>query len=102
MRELANVIERVALLSDGIDGDGGDARRSPHRGPGPAPAASGAEERRAALEAEAEAERSRVLEALRAVTWNISRAAARLGIPRTTLRYRMEKLGLARDGIAAR
>ena len=75
-------------------GDGGDARAPLSTGP-VRPRPSGAEARRAAVEAEAEAERSRVLEALRAVTWNISRAAARLGIPRTTLRYRMEKLGLA-------
>ena len=94
VRELANVIERVALLSDGSTVTAGTLGLPSPRAR-PAPAASGAEERQAALEAEAEAERSRVLEALRAVAWNISRAAMRLGIPRTTLRYRMEKLGLA-------
>ncbi len=94
IRELANVLERVALLSDGTTVTARTlALPSPRTRSGPAP--SGAESRRAAVEAEAEAERSRVLEALQAVTWNVSRAAARLGIPRTTLRYRMEKLGLA-------
>jgi DNA-binding NtrC family response regulator len=94
VRELANVIERVALLSDATTVTAGTlALPSPRVRAGPA--LSGAEARREAVEAEAEAERSRVLEALQAVRWNVSRAAARLGIPRTTLRYRMEKLGLA-------
>ena len=41
-------------------------------------------------------ERARIEEALRAEGWNISRAAARLGLPRNTLRYRMERHGLTR------
>jgi DNA-binding NtrC family response regulator/tetratricopeptide (TPR) repeat protein len=93
VRELANVIERVALLSDGTTVTAGTlALPTPRTRSGPA--ASGSDERRAVVEAEAEAERARVLEALRAVKWNISRAAARLGIPRTSLRYRMDVLGL--------
>src|SRR5262249_60504498 len=44
------------------------------------------------------AEREHILEALRETDWNIARAAARLGIPRGTLRYRVEKLGLHRAG----
>ncbi|HEX7125268.1 MAG TPA: sigma-54 dependent transcriptional regulator, partial [Thermodesulfobacteriota bacterium] len=96
VRELANVMERVALLaeSDLVDADSlglpGAAAAVPRPPPG-----SIAEARRAAVEAAAEAERARILEALAATTWNLSRAAARLGLPRNTLRYRMERLGLA-------
>src|SRR6185503_16401038 len=39
-------------------------------------------------------ERARLLDALEATDWNLSRAAARLGLPRNTLRYRMDKQGL--------
>ena len=54
-----------------------------------------AEERRATRATDAEAERDRLPAALRAVKWNLSQAAAQLGIPRrNTLRYRMEKHGL--------
>ena len=93
MRELANLMERVARLADGIDVTaamlGLPTSRALH---GPVP--SVADERRAAAAAHAEAERARLLEVLRATSWNLSRAAARLGIPRNTLRYRMDKLGL--------
>jgi tetratricopeptide (TPR) repeat protein len=40
-------------------------------------------------------ERAHLEEALHQTQWNISRAAARLGIPRNTLRYRIEKHGLS-------
>ena len=46
-------------------------------------------------------ERARIEEALRAEGWNISRAAARLGLPRNTLRYRMERHGLIEGGEGA-
>ena len=46
-------------------------------------------------------ERARIEEALRADGWNISRAAARLGLPRNTLRYRMERHGLTESGEGA-
>ena len=39
-------------------------------------------------------EQERLLGALRDTNWNVSRAAARLGISRNTIRYRMEKYGL--------
>src|SRR5262249_34631864 len=38
--------------------------------------------------------RERLLEVLEQTNWNLSRAAARLGVPRNTLRYQLEKLGL--------
>jgi len=42
--------------------------------------------------------RARVEEALNAAHGNVSAAADRLGVPRSTLRYQLERLGLAPDG----
>src|SRR4029077_9340427 len=47
-------------------------------------------------------ERSHLEEALRATDWNVSHAAARLGIARNTLRYRMSKHGLTPPAQPAR
>jgi tetratricopeptide (TPR) repeat protein len=95
-------MERVALLSDAgvvqadalglAGGPAAAAKRASHAAGGRAP--SVAEERRALLDDEARAERERLHEALTETRWNIARAAARLGLPRNTLRYRMEKHGL--------
>ena len=41
-----------------------------------------------------EVERRHILEALRETRWNISRAASRLGVTRNILRYRLQKYGL--------
>ena len=87
VRELANVMERVALLADAeqvspaaLDLSRGSPRRAASAAPTPAstnssPRWSGAE----------------IEKALHAAGWNISRAAAHLGLPRNTLRYRMER-----------
>ncbi len=97
VRELANVIERVALLSEapqvtvealGLPEVGVEKSREIRR----------EELGRRRGEAGGSAERTRLLEALSETDWNLSRAAARLGIPRNTLRYRMEKHGLRRGG----
>jgi len=48
----------------------------------------------------AEASRQHILEVLRETKWVIGGyqgAAARLGLPRTTLVYRMQKLGISRE-----
>ena len=100
VRELANTMERVALLSDASMVTGALLGLSPACDLA-APGTSVAGERRATIEAGADAERARLLEALRTTRWNLSRAAARLGIPRNTLRYRMEKLGLSPRDIAS-
>jgi DNA-binding NtrC family response regulator/tetratricopeptide (TPR) repeat protein len=93
VRELANVMERVVLLSeeDDVTADGlglapavsaAPAARAPEQGPIPLG------------EVVSGVERDQLVEALDATGWNISRAAARLRVPRNTLRYRMEKHGL--------
>ena len=88
IRELANVMERVALLSDtGQVSAAVLALSSEPRVATPAVRAEGVDEQTAALE------RARIDEALHAEGWNISRTAARLGLARNTLRYRMERHG---------
>jgi len=93
IRELSNVIERVALLSDQPQvtaemlGLSPPAQRDA-RAPAPV------EEAIPLKGVVQSVERERLLEALRQTDWNVSRAAARLGISRNTLRYRMEKHGL--------
>jgi transcriptional regulator with AAA-type ATPase domain/tetratricopeptide (TPR) repeat protein len=94
VRELANVLERAALLADGPALTAAALAL---------PAATAADPERAAPapaagDAEAEGERRLLLEVLEATGWNFTRAAARLGLPRNTLRYRVERLGLTREG----
>jgi len=89
VRELANVLERAALLTDEA------ILRAEDLGlPEPGPAAASA--------AEIEEERGRLLDVLRETDWNFTRAAARLGVPRNTLRYRVERLGLSPGGPPSR
>jgi DNA-binding NtrC family response regulator/tetratricopeptide (TPR) repeat protein len=89
VRELANVMERAALLSESSVIT---ARMLALPTP---PSEISAPTAERALRAElGEVERERLQEALELTGWNLSRAAARLGIPRNTLRYRMEKHGL--------
>ena len=98
VRELANVLERAALLADeptltaaglGLPGSARDsARRSAPMSAGAAVEADGPEA----------AERRELLDVLQSTGWNFTHAAARLGVPRNTLRYRAERLGLAPDG----
>jgi transcriptional regulator with AAA-type ATPase domain/tetratricopeptide (TPR) repeat protein len=95
VRELANVMERVVLLSDGEQVTSamlGLPRESSVRAAFSDPASS-VDQQMASLE------RSRIEEALHAAGGNISRAAAQIGLPRNTLRYRMERHGLT-DGAA--
>jgi DNA-binding NtrC family response regulator/tetratricopeptide (TPR) repeat protein len=95
IRELANVMERVALLAEGplVTAEllGLPAARATERLR--AGAAGGAEDAVARLERE----RDELLAALRDTDWNISRAAARLGLPRNTVRYRVAKHRLSSE-----
>jgi transcriptional regulator with AAA-type ATPase domain len=89
VRELSNVLERAALLADSSTITA-DMLNLPGHGPEPRPAARGRP-----LKAElGDVERERLLEALESAGWNLSRASEALGVPRNTLRYRMEKYGL--------
>ena len=92
VRELMNVVERAALLSDATSLTAEMMRLGEGTTAGAAPAESaGRGALRGALE---DAERSRVVAALEQTSWNLSQAAALLQVPRNTLRYRMERLGL--------
>jgi DNA-binding NtrC family response regulator/tetratricopeptide (TPR) repeat protein len=109
VRELANAMERVALLTDaGVVHADALALPSPAAAAGSGPGASSGttggviDERQALLDSEARAERQRLQEALTETRWNIARAAARLRIPRNTLRYRMEKHGLTAGAVTPR
>jgi DNA-binding NtrC family response regulator/tetratricopeptide (TPR) repeat protein len=95
IRELTNAMERVALLVEapivttGVLG-------LPESAPGEARHRLRVAEPIADEDVVARLtrEREQLLETLRDTDWNISQAAARLGLPRNTLRYRMEKHGL--------
>jgi DNA-binding NtrC family response regulator/tetratricopeptide (TPR) repeat protein len=97
VRELANVMERAALITEspvvtaaalGLLTPTGLENTEPARHEKP----------RRSRGATGTAERAQLLEALTDTQWNIARAAARLQMPRGTLRYRIEKLGLTRNG----
>ena len=78
-------MERAALLADAR------TLEASHLGLTPMPALAPAADARGP---EDPGERVRLQEVLRTTGWNISRAAERLGIPRNTLRYRLERHGL--------
>jgi formate hydrogenlyase transcriptional activator len=91
IRELQNFIERAVILSPGSVLTPPLAEL---RHPAAAP-------RRAAAATLEDAERQHILEALQATEWTLGGsegAAARLGIPRTTLIYKMRRLGIHRPG----
>ena len=94
VRELSNVIERVALLAEAPE-----VTAALLALPGTAPAAPSwtPERARPLAEATESDERAHLLTVLHETGWNISRAAARLGVTRNTLRYRLEKYGLQRE-----
>ena len=111
LRELANVMERVALLSEAsrvtremLGLPAVQPLERPVRPVRPIrePGAPADDPRGTPPDAPRSAERDRLLGALQAVGWNISRAAARLGISRNTLRYRLEKYRLQPPGPADR
>jgi transcriptional regulator with AAA-type ATPase domain/tetratricopeptide (TPR) repeat protein len=89
IRELGNVIERVALLAGGdlVTADMLDLQPGSLGGPTAAPTGPGA----VTLD---DAMGDHVRAALTQTNWNISRTAAVLGISRNTLRARIAKLGL--------
>jgi DNA-binding NtrC family response regulator len=95
VRELINIIERAVALAPGprIElSDLPDVLHSP--APRPTPTAEAPLPACSAPEPVAGNEQECLLGALRDTNWNVSRAAARLGISRNTIRYRLEKYGL--------
>ncbi|PYM24683.1 MAG: hypothetical protein DMD78_08250 [Candidatus Rokuibacteriota bacterium] len=90
IRELGNVIERVALRAEGpsVTADALGLPAAPNGGTDADASETGA------ADATAISERDRLLQALAATDRNISRAAARLGLTRNAFRYRLRKHGL--------
>jgi transcriptional regulator with AAA-type ATPase domain/tetratricopeptide (TPR) repeat protein len=93
VRELANVMERAALLSGAPAVDADALGLAPPAAPAATRAATGA----ALEDAMRDVERTHLLGALEESAGNITRAAARLGLPRNTLRYRLARHGLELD-----
>jgi formate hydrogenlyase transcriptional activator len=102
IRELQNVIERAVILTSGpVLTVRSDDLRPPNHAPAVPPPSNGqalppasASNMRAALE---EAERRQILGALEQANWIVAGpegAAARLGLKRSTLQSRMQKLGI--------
>lgn len=109
IRELQNVIERAAILTAGpVLTVRSEDLRAPNQAPGSAPVAArngvpapSAGNIRESLE---EAERQQILAALEKSNWIVAGpdgAAARLGMKRSTLQSRMQKLGIrvTRSGV---
>jgi formate hydrogenlyase transcriptional activator len=95
IRELQNFVERAVILSPGrvLCAPLSDLRNS-------APVQT-----RESGRTLADAERAHILEVLREVDWVVGGrrgAAARLGLPRTTLLHRMQKLGIVPQGSRAK
>ena len=89
VRELRNVVERMAILATG-DRLTADAVPLEVRAPA-APRATGLQDVRDT------AERDRIRRALEETDWNVSGAARILGTERTALRKRIRALGLKRQ-----
>jgi DNA-binding NtrC family response regulator len=86
VRQLRNVIERVALLyADPVVTEAA-LDLKPLAGP----------ERTTPVQLLENFERTQILDALERTRWNLARAAELLGLPRNTLRYRMTRRGLRR------
>jgi DNA-binding NtrC family response regulator len=105
VRELENLIERMAILADGPLLGLGDLPEE-YRGAGPVAGAGSApladpppgtgnlkDQVRSAVEA---VERNAILRALEATGWNVTHAAERLGLSRKGLQLKMREYGLRR------
>src|SRR5262249_24382542 len=93
IRELANAIERAALLSEDrqITAEDLGLSSEPMVAPEEREHAENSAGFRESLD---RIERTRLLEALRRAHWNLSLAAEQLRVPRNTLRYRIQRSGL--------
>jgi formate hydrogenlyase transcriptional activator len=96
IRELQNLIERAVILSPGPMLQVPIEALQPRNGSAPAPTTAPA-----VVETLEENDRRHILAALQASGWVLagpSGAAARLGMKRSTLQFRMRKLGIERPG----
>jgi formate hydrogenlyase transcriptional activator len=92
IRELQNVIERAVVMSPGPE-----LQLPPVELKGLVPKSALKSDAPSQVRTLVDAERVHILEALRRVNWVIggaNGAASRLGLPRTTLIYRMRRLGI--------
>jgi transcriptional regulator with AAA-type ATPase domain/tetratricopeptide (TPR) repeat protein len=94
VRELSNVMERVALLTDGARVTAAMLGLSETA----AAVTAAPEEPPSLKDAVSRLERGRLVEALEKAEGNLSRAAELLGIPRNTLRYRLQRHELRPEG----
>ncbi len=97
IRELQNVIERAVILSSGpvLEVPLTELKQHPVNGVG----------RPTRQDTLAEAERKHIVGVLQETNWVLAGpagAAARLGMKRSTLQYRMDKLGISRPDPRAR
>jgi transcriptional regulator with AAA-type ATPase domain/tetratricopeptide (TPR) repeat protein len=93
VRELANIIESTVLLRDEAEISAG-ILLLPQTGAADEGTQRLAERPKALNHAVEEVEREHIVRALDETGGNLSQAAARLNIPRNTLRYRLRRLGL--------
>jgi DNA-binding NtrC family response regulator len=112
VRELKNVVERAAILSSDVitiadlpedphvspfDDDGDVAGEAAGTPPPPKVASTGTPGARPTLrEYRDSAERGYILDVLRELDWNISRAAVTLGVERTNLHKKIRAYGINR------
>jgi two-component system, NtrC family, nitrogen regulation response regulator NtrX len=104
VRELKNVVERAVILA-GDEITMADLPEDPHEDPfnddaplaATSPAAATLDGRRASLrELREQAERSHIVDALVEFDWNVSRAAAALGVERTNLHKKIRAYNIRR------
>jgi len=99
IRELQNVIERAVIISTGsvLNVSVGDLRSRSHSGGQAGTGDARSTDARNARKAVDDAERKKILGVLEQTLWTVGGpdgAAARLGVKRSTLQYRMQRLGI--------
>ncbi len=97
VRELTNLMERVAVLVDGTSVTAADLAIRVDTSTPVTGVLAPRDVERPLRESIGDFERSQLVAALDSAGGNLSRAAALLGIPRNTLRYRLERHGLRSD-----
>ena len=102
VRELQNVIERAVIISTGtlLELDVADLKFPKATRPEARPASAKSPTNGALHDVLQETERQQILEALKECNWVVAGphgAAARLGMKRSTLQKRVQKLGIARS-----